>query len=623
MTTIRSASKSPTQLGLAAALGTILACVAIPAAASAGSYTVYKCYGDISRDAGDPELVGWANGRYTVVNQCGPGDAFHRLSVQNNGDGAEIAGHQGSFTIAAPAGTLISAVYFQSNLQNANGHFAQVLAARPGSEHVLRQGTTGGDLGYATTYVGGLAHTHLQIRVKCFSANCAAAGANAHAYVRNIALELRDDSRPGIGGPGIRRNGWQRGDQSLSALAADDGAGVAAFEAVVNGTRIAQAGVGCNGEIPPATRNLKPCAGQPGLSLRLDTTRAPFRNGRNIIDLRAADFARNVTSRKFSVPIDNARPVADFDNAQNPEDPELIRAKVSDRHSGVAGAAMSFRAIGTNKWQPLDTKLVDGYAEARVDSLSQPAAEYEFRVIVFDVAGNAGGTGRRANGEPMRLMFPLRGAVKLGAHLNRGGSKAQVVRYGTKAKVKGTLLDAYGSPIVGANVTVVEHFGRGALVRERQTNAITDEKGKYRVRIPKGPSRDAEAFFGGTPKFAPAQRAAGTFSVRSGATFKTSRKRVPEGKAVRFHGRIRHGGARIPNGGKLVELQVRVKSGRWDTIGEAFRTNENGRYKRRYRFGRHYARDTRFRFRLKVKRESKWPYKRTNTPQRKVVVKAG
>jgi hypothetical protein len=172
-------------------------------------------------------------------------------------------------------------------------------------------------------------------------------------------------------------------------------------------------------------------------------------------------------------------------------------------------------------------------------------------------------------------------------------------------------------------VTIVENFGAGALLRERVTRATTNEKGKWRSKVPAGPSRDVKAFFGGSPRFAPSSEGVGTFLVRSRASLRTSRDSIAEGHTLRFEGRVRHFGARIPAGGKLVELQVRVKTGRWQTVGESFRTNEKGVYRRRYRFGKQYTQDALFRFRLKVKREANWPYKRTNTGQRQVVVRAG
>ena len=254
--------------------------------------------------------------------------------------------------------------------------------------------------------------------------------------------------------------------------------------------------------------------------------------------------------------------------------------------------------------------------------MSLPRGEYEFLASATDVAGNTGVTTRREDGVMMRLTFPLKDDVELRAHLNRGGSRGQIVRYGSRAKAKGILLDATGTPLAGQQVAIVEHFGAGALVRERVSHATTDERGKWRSKLPAGPSRDIDARFGGTARYVPAARSVGTLGVRSRASFETSRRNVPEGKAVRFEGKVGHFGARIPSGGKLLQLQVRIKAGRWQTVGEAFRSNERGRYHRRYRFGKHYLSDALFRFRVKVMREARWPYRRMNTAHRKVIVQA-
>jgi hypothetical protein len=72
---------------------------------------------------------------------------------------------------------------------------------------------------------------------------------------------------------------------------------------------------------------------------------------------------------------------------------------------------------------------------------------------------------------------------------------------------------------------------------------------------------------------------------------------------------VKHHGAQIPAGGKLVELQVREGARRWGTVKEAFSTRGDGRYSTSYRFGTFYSRPVTFRFRVKVTRENGWPYK--------------
>ena len=98
--------------------------------------------------------------------------------------------------------------------------------------------------------------------------------------------------------------------------------------------------------------------------------------------------------------------------------------------------------------------------------------------------------------------------------------------------------------------------------------------------------------------------------------------RVHEGHRVAFKGRIGHLAARIPAGGKLVELEV--KDGKsWHTVRHPFYTRANGQYRLRYRFARFYVSNVHYRFRVRVIRERNWPYKApVSSRVRKLVVKA-
>ena len=64
----------------------------------------------------------------------------------------------------------------------------------------------------------------------------------------------------------------------------------------------------------------------------------------------------------------------------------------------------------------------------------------------------------------------------------------------------------------------------------------------------------------------------------------------------------------FPQGGKLVEIQVREGQHDWHTITHAFGTNPRGRYRLRYRFGKFYDQKITYRFRLKVTHEADWAY---------------
>jgi hypothetical protein len=420
-------------------------------------------------------------------------------------------------------------------------------------------------------------------------------------------------------------DGWVRGSRSIEFQAIDEGGGLSALSAQVRSADVARHNEDCGGWLLPLpyTASLIPCPGSLGkLSTTADTSDQPFGDGLNLVTLTATDFAGNSVTRSESVLIDNASPEAAFAASQDPDDPELLRAFVSDSDSGVAGAQIYYRRVGGISWVPLDTAVESGEARTRIDSSSLPPGAYEFKAEASDVAGNVESTTLRENGTPMRLTFPLRFESRLQTRLGSGGAERQSVSYGTASTVRGRLLDQTGEPLVGKEVLVVENFGEGALIRERPTSVVTDEAGKFETRIPPGPSRHVAVRFGGTAKYLPAHESAGTFDVRSKASFETSRDELKEGQRIAFAGKVAHHGARIPAGGKLIELQVRVKTGRWDTVREAFRTDPDGRYRLGYRFGRHYVSDAQFRFRVKVQDEGDWPFEGGVSSQRKVIVHA-
>jgi hypothetical protein len=320
--------------------------------------------------------------------------------------------------------------------------------------------------------------------------------------------------------------------------------------------------------------------------------------------------------------VDNAVPAAAFANEQRPEEPELVVAVVSDTHSGVAGGQIFYRAVGATSWQPLQTRVADGEASAYVESSGVPAGEYEFRATVRDVAGNETDTTLRDDGTPMRLTFPLRAPVELRTSLGGGGSTGQTVPYGTSSRVHGRLVDAHGEPLAGQPVLVVDTFDNGALFPRAERPIVTDEDGRFSTPEPAGPTRSIEAVFAGSNRYLPSEDEVGKFAVRGAASFQTSADTIREGTTLVFRGKVRHHGARIPAGGKLVEVQYRVKTGRQRTLKEPFRTEPDGSYRLAYRFSKALTADALFHFRVKVRNEGNWPFKGSVSKWRKVIVRA-
>jgi hypothetical protein len=611
--------KRPNLAWVAAAALVVLGVAGDPGtvqAAGAG-YNILQCH-TYWRDANEMRLAG--DGNYFAQDQCQ--SAAAQLSITNVGPTNRNQGIQ--FMLIAPSGTAISEIHLDANLRRGSHHLAQIGVWNGSDVQVLANGPDTNPT-WAHYDWGGLNHPQLVIRLYCNDGICPA-DTTAHVYVRNIEVRLTDWSDPSA--PAVRGNlvsgGWQRGQQDFSASASDAGGGISALSVYVNGIGVGQAG-GCNtgGLGWPATGYLVPCSPHAVFNGVLNTGAAPFRNGANTIGVGISDYGGNYSPGwTGTVKVDNANPSIAFANSQDPNDPDLVRAPVSDEHSGVASAKLYMRRAGASDWTPLETKAEAGEARARVDSAALPAGEYDFRAVATDVAGNSVETTTRANGEPMKLVFPLREPVDLQAHLNNGASKGQTVRYGTDVQAQGRLLDSQGNPLADREITVVENFGDGALIRERVSKAITDESGHWSSKVPAGPNRSVAATFGGTPRYSAEQKGVGNLVVRSRVRFKTSRKSITEGDAIAFLGKVGHFGARIPAGGKLLELQVRMAKRQWETIGQAFRTEPNGTYRRRYRFGNHYTQDALFHFRVKLKNEANWPFRKAVSKQRKVIVRA-
>ncbi len=223
----------------------------------------------------------------------------------------------------------------------------------------------------------------------------------------------------------------------------------------------------------------------------------------------------------------------------------------------------------------------------------------------------------------MTLDFPLKSGVELNAQIAPGGSKRTLLGYGKSASLRGRLLDAAGEPLPNKPVVVDEDFGEGALIDHRVRTVMTDDNGRWSSKLPAGPSRSVSARYEGDQRYLDTNVEAGRMVVRTGAKLGLTRKRVSEGNATTFTGRIERLGARIPSRGKLVQIQYQDPiSGRWATVRNPFRTRSDGRFRFKYGFGTHYVQDVAIRFRLKVPSEQGWPYRGTHSGARRVIVEA-
>jgi hypothetical protein len=334
------------------------------------------------------------------------------------------------------------------------------------------------------------------------------------------------------------------------------------------------------------------------------------------------DGAGNQEADNASVPVTlryDPEPPQPVFEAPSLSDPTRISVIVADKVSGLAGGTIEISRAGPGTWQALPTGQEGERLVSRIDDARLPAGDYALRARAFDQAGNEGSTARRADGGPMTISLPLRIASAMRAGIarrktvrrksGRGRNRRTVrrrvtvlearrrVRFGRRVTIVGRLANRDGQGIAGAQVQV---FSSTSVAPETLAGVIaTDSDGRYRYRARAASTRTLRFSYAGTELILPAEREV-TLLVPAASTMRTSRRRVQNGQAVRFAGRL---GAPAPN--KLVELQVRL-SGRFQTFRTA-RTGPGGRWSVGYRFRRTCGR-TRFDFRARLPKEAGYPF---------------
>jgi hypothetical protein len=151
-------------------------------------------------------------------------------------------------------------------------------------------------------------------------------------------------------------------------------------------------------------------------------------------------------------------------------------------------------------------------------------------------------------------------------------------------------------------VQLIEQRVGAASPRTRGVVAA-DARGRVRVRLPRGPSRDlwlASLAPGGRLVCSRPVR----LDVKAGVALRVRPRRIhPDGR-VRFRGRVLGGPERR---GVTVALYAVGRRGRDRVPVEVLRTRKGGRFQFRYRFVRSFAPFT-YRFRARVPRQKGYPY---------------
>ena len=337
------------------------------------------------------------------------------------------------------------------------------------------------------------------------------------------------------------------------------------------------------------------------------------------------DAAGNQEEDNASVPVllryDPEPPQLGFEPSPA-SDPTRLSVLVTDQVSGLAGGAIEISREGSGIWQSLATEKQGTRLTARVEDAGMAAGTYLLRARAYDEARNESSTDRRLDGQPMVLTLPLRIASSMRAGVERkktvwrtvkrNGKRRKVRRrvtvlhriarvpYGRRVQVAGRIANRDGEGIAGAQIEV---FSASRTTPEQLVGMVqTDEKGRYRYTATGSSSRTLRFVYAGTPLTLPAERKV-KLRVPAASSMKPSRRRVLNGEAVTFRGKLR--GLPVPADGKLVELQVYL-SGRWQTF-RTTRADQAGAWAIRYRFKR--TRGVQhFRFRASLPREAGYPF---------------
>jgi hypothetical protein len=367
-----------------------------------------------------------------------------------------------------------------------------------------------------------------------------------------------------------------------------------------------------------------------GLGLSRLTVQVPAQ-GEWSLSMWRRDAAGNESAAVASVPVtlryDAEAPRLAFAQP-SAADPTLVSVAVADNASGLAAGAIELSRQGSGTWQSLPTTAGGDRLIARVDDAALPAGTYIVRARARDRAGNESSTSQL-----LTLTLPIRAATTMQAGVTqtkmiwrtvrRDGKRRRVrrpvtirrpsarVQLGQRIAIRGRLANNRGHGVGGATIQV---FSRSTINAETLAAVVrSDAQGRFAYTATGTMSRTLRFVFGGSPLLLPAQREV-RLRVPAASSLRVDRRRVLNGQAVRFSGKVRS--VPIPPTGKLVELQVRL-SDRWQTF-RTRRTDAAGRWSVPYRFRRTVG-VQRYRFRLRLPPEAAYPF--TAGTSRSIVVR--
>jgi hypothetical protein len=380
---------------------------------------------------------------------------------------------------------------------------------------------------------------------------------------------------------------------------------------------------------------------QPGAGIaRLAGLKAPD-EGVWLARVARADEAGNLnadySSPAVQLKLDQSAPTVQFEPLAS-TDPTRVAVAVADKVSGVASGNIEISAAGSGTWQTLSAQLTGGQLVARIPDETLPPGPYQLRASARDMAGNIGTAASAQLNLPLRVRSVLQAGIAVTKTVTRTvtrkkgkGKKARTVRrkvrrtqtvlrpsaaidWGDRGRVAGRLINRDGQPIAGQPIQVL---GQSLNGEQLLATLTTDSQGGFGYQAAgAGGSRTIRFVYPGSPVVLPAQ-AQVSLRVAAAGGFTVSRRQLVNGNRVWFRGRV--ASVPLPAAGKLVEVQVRQRSGEWTTF-RSLRTDAQGRWALRYRFSKTSC-HTRYPLRARIPAETGYPFTAGHTRARSVLVR--
>lgn len=310
----------------AIALALAVACLAaVQASARAGTFTMRQCVGSSFQDF---------QGYFAPINGTSLVDSISgctttgagKIGIYQDRSGVDMVyGEGGHFRWDAPAGTRVIATQFTSRLRDANNIKAELIGWNGSSITDLSNGVVhDGNSRVSNWSNPNSPQTLISARLNCmFNPGCANQPSSIKAYmeVTDVAFTVEDITAPTLAASGQLwdwggDSAYHRGSASVRIDAADQGSGVAAAWAEINGQRVDLAAPLCAGDRGTFATRFTPCPSAHAATRTFDTAAAPFSEGANQIRLCTRDYAATATgaaqtcSASRTLLVDNQAPAA-------------------------------------------------------------------------------------------------------------------------------------------------------------------------------------------------------------------------------------------------------------------------------------------------------------------------